>query len=215
MFGNLHHKLFAAIYDPMQAAGERTWLGAARADLLGDISGTVAEIGGGTGANLPHYRSADRVVICEPDAEMRARLGDKLGRAHVPVETSADAADAIDAPDNSFDAVVSTLVLCTVPDPSAAFAEARRVLRPGGRLYFLEHVRGHDEKVIRTKERIEPVWSWLALGCHVTRDTVGLLESDGWTVEVRNEISPSKLPGFLKPFVQGVATPPGNGEASS
>lgn len=209
MLGNLHHKLFAAIYDPMQAAGERTWLGAARSELLHDVTGTVAEIGGGTGANLAHYRSADRVVIGEPDDEMRARLGDKLGRAHVPVETSADSADAIDAPDDSFHAVVSTLVLCTVPDPSAAFAEARRVLRPGGRLFFLEHVRGHDEAVIRRKERIEPFWSWLALGCHVTRDTVGLLESDGWSVEVRNELSPSKLPAFLKPFVLGVATPTG------
>ncbi|MEZ5171633.1 MAG: class I SAM-dependent methyltransferase [Acidimicrobiia bacterium] len=208
MFGNLHHKLFAAIYDPVQAAGERTWLGAARADLLGDIGGTVAEIGGGTGANLPHYRRADRVVIGEPDDEMRARLSDKLGRARVPVEMSANPADAIDAPDDSFDAVVSTLVLCTVPDPSAVFAEARRVLRPGGRLYFLEHVRGDDGSVIRRKERIDPFWSWLSLGCHVTRDTVGMLESEGWTVEVRREFGPSKLPAFLKPFVLGVATPP-------
>lgn len=214
MAGTLHEKLFAAIYDPMQAAGERTWLGATRADLLGGITGTVAEIGGGTGANLPHYRAADRVVIGEPDDEMRARLGDKLGRARVPVAISADSADRIEAPDDSFDAVVSTLVLCTVPDPSAALAETRRVLRPGGRLYFLEHVRGHDDDVIRKKERIEPFWSWLALGCHVTRDTVGLLESEGWDVDVRNELAPSKLPAFLKPFVVGVATPPGAGEPS-
>lgn len=207
MGGTLHHKLFAAIYDPFQAAGERTWLGAARSDLLGDIGGDVLEIGGGTGANLVHYRSADRVVIGEPDEEMRRRLGDKLGRSRVPVEVTPDAAEHVDAPDNSFDAVVATLVLCSVDDPEAVFAEARRVLKPGGTLYFLEHVRGDDERWIRRKQRMEPLWQWLALGCRLTRDTPGMLESAGWSVDVRREMAPSKLPKFLTPFIVGTATP--------
>lgn len=208
MSGTLHAKLFAAIYDPFQAAAENTWLGAARDDLLADVGGDILEIGGGTGANLVHYKSADRVVIGEPEAEMRARLADKLGRSRVPVEITSDAAERIDAPDNSFDAVVSTLVLCSVEDPRAFFAEARRVLRPGGKLYFLEHVRGDDEKWIRRKERIEPLWEWIALGCRLTRDTSGILESEGWSVDVRREMAPSKLPKLLTPVIMGVATPP-------
>lgn len=207
MGGTLHHKLFATIYDSFQAAAERTWLGAARDDLLSDITGDVLEIGGGTGANLVHYKSADRVVIGEPDPEMRARLGDKLGRSRVPVEITSDSGERVDAPDDSFDAVVSTLVLCSVEDPPAVFAEARRVLRPGGTLYFLEHVRGDDEQWIRRKERIEPVWQWIALGCHLTRDTRGILESEGWSVDVHREMAPSKLPKLLTPFIAGTATP--------
>ncbi len=207
MGGTLHRKLFAAIYDPFQAAGERTWLGAARSELLGDIGGDVLEIGGGTGANLVHYRSADRVVIAEPDDEMRAHLLDKLGRSRVPVEVTADSAEHVNAPDDSFDAVVSTLVLCSVEDPPAVFAEVRRVLKPGGKLYFLEHVRGDDERWIRRKQRVEPVWKWVGLGCRLTRDTPGILESEGWSVEVRREMTPSKVPKILTPFVLGVATP--------
>ena len=129
------HPIFAAFYDPMAASAER------RRRLLAGARGAVLEIGGGTGANLAYYRDVDRVTVAEPDSFMRKRLGQKLAEVHVPVEVSDAGAEALPFPDGSFDTVVSTLVLCTVPDQESALDEVRRVLRPGGRLLGIEHVR--------------------------------------------------------------------------
>ncbi|MDQ4106454.1 MAG: class I SAM-dependent methyltransferase, partial [Actinomycetota bacterium] len=128
------HRLFAALYDRLGAAAERGWLGERRARLLSEARGEVLEIGGGTGANLPYYRDAQRVVVTEPDPFMREKLWPKLAQTDVPVEVSDAGAQRLPFADGSFDVVVSTLVLCTVPDQRAALAETRRVLRPGGRL---------------------------------------------------------------------------------
>ena len=135
------HRLFAALYDRMNATVER------RQALL---SGARGEVGGGTGANLPHYRDVERVTLSEPDPFMR----EKLVAAGVPVEVSDAGAEALPAPDGAFDTVVSTLVLCTVPDQRAALREVRRVLRPGGRLLFIEHMRG-EGRAARWQDRIE------------------------------------------------------------
>ncbi len=202
----LHHKVFATLYDRFNGAAERSWLGRAREELLADVEGEVIEIGGGTGANLEHYRAADRVVVSEPDEQMRARLeGKKLALAKVPVELSGDPAEALDYPDDRFDAAVSTLVLCTVPNPRAALGEIRRVVRPGGRLLFIEHVRGDDGRRLRWKHRLEPAWSRFALGCRLTQDTVGLLEREGFTVDVHRVHEPRRVPPIVKPFVVGEA----------
>ena len=114
------HPIFAALYDPIGASMERRWMGGRRRRLLAGARGAVLEIGGGTGANLAHYRDVDRVTIAEPDPFMRSRIGPKLEDARVPVEVSAAGAEALPFPDGSFDTVVSTLVLCTVPDQEAA-----------------------------------------------------------------------------------------------
>ncbi len=203
---SLHHKAFALLYDPLNSIGERTWMGRAREQLVGPATGQILEIGAGTGANLSHYEQAERVVLTEPDVEMRERLRSKLGQASVPVEVSPDSADHLDFPDASFDVVVSTLVLCTVPDPAATVAEARRVLRPGGKLLFIEHVRGDDSRRLKVKRFVEPLWSWVALGCRITQDTVGLLEQAGFAVDVTEVMEPSKVPPVVKPFLMGVAT---------
>ena len=114
------HPIFAALYDPL--APLRSGGGWVRAGerLLAGARGAVLEIGGGTGANLAHYRDVDRVTIAEPDPFMRSRIGPKLEDARVPVEVSAAGAESLPFPDGSFDTVVSTLVLCTVPDQEAA-----------------------------------------------------------------------------------------------
>jgi ubiquinone/menaquinone biosynthesis C-methylase UbiE len=135
------HSIFAALYDPIGASMERRWMGGRRRRLLAGARGAVLEIGGGTGANLAHYRDVDRVTIAEPDPFMRRRLDQKLTDARVPVEVSPAGTEELPFPDGSFDTVVSTLVLCTVPDQESALDEVRRVLRPGGRLLFIEHVR--------------------------------------------------------------------------
>ena len=130
--------------------------------------GVVVEIGAGTGANLEWYRGVDRLVLVEPSPSMRARLAAVAGDAEV-VDATADRLPLTDA---SVDAVVATLVLCSVPDQPAALAEVRRVLRPGGSLLLLEHVRTDDPGTARWQDRLDPVWRHLAQGCHPNRDTV-------------------------------------------
>lgn len=199
------HPVFAALYDRLNGAMERGWMGERRARLLSGAQGVVLEIGGGTGANLPHYRSVERVTVSEPDPFMREKLRPKLARARVPVELSEAGAEALPFEDDSFDTVVSTLVLCTVPDPDRALAEIRRVLRPGGQLLFIEHVRG-EGSVARWQDRIGPLWSFLLAGCHPNRDTVSSMRESGFEVEVLESFYPPVPLCSLTPHVQGAAS---------
>src|SRR5919106_3864261 len=199
------HPIFAALYDPMAASAERRWMGERRRRLLAGARSAVLEIGGGTGANLAHYRNVDRVTIAEPDPFMRNRSGPKLEEARVPVEVSAAGAEALPYPDASLDTVVSTLVLCTVPDQEAALDEVRRVLRPGGRLLFIEHVRAAGSAA-RWQDRLEPLWRRLLGGCHPNRDTVAAIEEAGFEIETFESFYPPDPLSALMPHVQGSAT---------
>lgn len=199
------HWLFAALYDRLNATAERTWMGGRRSRLLLGARGSVLEIGGGTGANLPHYRNVERVVVAEPDPFMRRKLNSKLGQAHVPVETSDADAQRLPFEDGSFDVAVSTLVLCTVPDQRLALAEVQRVLRPGGALLFMEHVRG-EGSAARWQDRIEPLWTRLCAGCHPNRDTVAAIEASGFRVGGLERFEPPVPLSGLTPHVQGSAT---------
>src|SRR5215203_4586594 len=199
------HPVFAALYDPISASMERRWMGGRRRRLLVVARGAVLEIGGGTGANLAHYRDVDRVVVAEPDPFMRRRLDQKVSDARVPVEVSAARAEELPFPDGSFDTVVSTLVLCTVPDQEAALDEVRRVLRPGGRLLFIEHVRAAGSAA-RWQDRLEPLWRRLLGGCHPNRDTVAAIEEAGFEIEMFESFYPPEPLSGLIPHVQGSAT---------
>jgi len=199
------HPIFAALYDPIGASAERRWMGERRRRLLTGAWGAVLEIGGGTGANLQHYRDVDRVIVAEPDPFMRKRLGPKLGDARVPVEVSTAGAEALPFPDGSFDTVVSTLVLCTVPDQESALDEVRRVLRPGGRLLFIEHVRAAGP-IGRWQDRLDPLWRRLLGGCHPNRDTVTAIEEAGFEIETFESFYPPGPLSGLTPHVQGSAT---------
>ena len=202
---SIRHRLFAALYDQMNAAAESRWMGKRRANLLADVHGVVLEIGGGTGANLPYYRDVERLVIAEPDPFMRKQLRPKLAQASVPVEVSDADAQSLPFADGSFDTVVSTLVFCTIPDPQASLMEIRRVLRPaGGRLLFLEHVRG-EGKVARWQDRLQPLWSWLLAGCHPNRDTGTTVETTGFRVEKLERFEPPVPLSAFAPCVQGAA----------
>lgn len=179
-------------------------MGDRRSRLLSGARGEVLEIGGGTGANLPHYHDAQRVVIAEPDPFMRKKLWPKLTRTGIPVEVSDAGAQSLPFPDDSFDVVVSTLVLCTVPDQREALAEIRRVLRPGGRLLFLEHVRG-PVGVARWQDRILPLWRRLFAGCHPNRDTLTSIQAAGFEVRNLERFHPPVPFSNIVPHVQGVA----------
>ena len=200
------HRVFAAVYDRLNAGAERTWLGKRRADLVARATGQVLEIGAGTGANLAHYRDVERVVAAEPDPAMRARLRSRLDRAAVPIEVSDAPAEHLGFPDASVDTVVCTLVLCSVADPDAALAELRRVLRPGGRLLVLEHVRGEGRRA-RWQDRVTPLWRRVGAGCHPNRDTVAAIERAGFHLEHQERFDPPRVPAIIRPFVEVVAGP--------
>lgn len=200
-------RLCAAIYDPFMRASERACLGVWRSELLSNAEGRVLEIGAGTGRNLEHYpEGLERLVVSEPDPHMRRRLEQESARLGRSVEVATASADALPFADASFDTVVSTLVLCSVPDPNASLAEVRRVLAPGGRFVFLEHVAADDRpERLRWQERLDPLWRRIAGGCRLTRRTHELIESTGFEMEwVRRESVRKALP-IVRASVRGLA----------
>jgi ubiquinone/menaquinone biosynthesis C-methylase UbiE len=206
------HPIFARFYDRMTAATERAGLGAMRHELLAAAAGRVLELGAGTGHNLEHYTDAvTDLVMTEPDPHMARRLRERLAEDHGAagnpsvVETPAE-----DLPfdDGSFDAVVATLVLCTVDDPVKALSEARRVLVEDGRLLFIEHVRSTRPGLGRWQDRLQRPWGFLAAGCHPNRPTDQLLADGGFWIDSLERGKLPKAPPIVRPLIRGVARRP-------
>ena len=199
----------AATYDAMTAATEAAGLADWRRDLLVGLEGDVLEIGAGTGHNLRWYPPAvTRLVLTEPDPHMRARLQAKLGATAGPtvVEMRPDSSDRLGFDDATFDAVVATLVLCSVPDPDATLAEIRRVLRPGGQFVYLEHVAAIERpRTLRWQRCFEPVWKRLAGNCHLTRSTELAILAAGFDLETERREAMPKAPPILRTSVRGSA----------
>ncbi len=199
-------RLFAAVYDRGLKSTEEAGLRQMRGELLAEAKGRVLEIGAGTGANLSLYPDAvTELVTVEPDPHMAKRLREKLhgsSRTATVVEAPAERMPFEDA---SFDTAVATLVLCTVPDPAAAIAEVTRVLKPGGRLLFVEHVRAQDPSLARWQDRLEKPWRFLGDGCHCNRDTIATIAASRFELEdvVRDQLP--KAPPIVRPLVRGSA----------
>ena len=198
--------LFACVYDRFTAGAEQAGLRAHRERLLSGARGRVLEIGAGTGANLPFYREADSVTVAEPEAAMARRLARRIREQPRTIEMLRAPADRLPVPDAHFDTVVSTLVLCTVPDQAAALRELRRVLKPGGMLLFLEHVRAEDPALAVWQDRLNGVNRIIAYGCNCNRPTVAAIAAAGFTITSLQREDFPKAPPFVRPLVIGAAT---------
>jgi ubiquinone/menaquinone biosynthesis C-methylase UbiE len=203
-------RIFAAAYDPGSKAAEEAGLRQMRRELLAGAGGRVLELGAGTGANLDLYPDeVEDLVLLEPGPHMAKRLQAKMSQSERGAELIETSAERLPFDDDSFDTAVATLVLCTIPDPAAALAEIARVLKPGGRLLFLEHVRAEDPGLARWQDRFEQTWRFLADGCHCNRDTVATLEASPLRVErVEHDRLPKAAP-IVRPLVRGSALVPG------
>ena len=204
---SLNSRIFAAVYDRMSARFEKAGGTEMRSRLLARASGRVLEIGAGTGSNLAHYpEGVEELVVTEPESPMLRRLERKVSAARPATRVVQTEGESLPFDDGSFDTVVSTLVLCTVRDPAATLAEIRRVLAPGGRFLFLEHVRSDEPKLARWQDRLNPVWHAVAMRCNCNRPTLETIEAAGFAVGdvARGELP--KSPRLVRPYVLASAT---------
>lgn len=202
-------RAYAAVYDWVVGRVDRRGAREHRRRLVEEAAGETLEVAAGTGVNLPLYRDASRVVGLEPDAAMRARAQGAARRAAVPVEVADGDALRLPFADGSFDTVVFSLGLCTIPDPRRALAEAARVLRGGGTLRFYEHVRAADPRRARWQDRLAGAWRLIGRGCRPNQDTVGLVEAAGFRVTSLDAFDVDAVPPVVRPHVLGVAEAPG------
>ncbi len=200
-------RVFALLYDPFLSVGEKAGVGALRQELLTRASGTTVELGSRTGLNLRFYpETIDELILTEPDAAMRKRLARRL-------EQKWGSSRVLDAPgeclpfeDETVDTVVSTFVLCTVDAPDAALQEIRRVLRPGGRPLFLEHVRSESPRLAHWQDRLAGPWQRFPEGCRCNRATGELIRSSGLELEEMYEARWRAMPPIVRPPLSGVGT---------
>ena len=199
--------LAAHLYEPSMWLGERAGMRARRRRLLGRAHGRTIEIGSGTGLNLAHYPAAvDELILTEPDPGMRERLQRRSERERPGTRVLDDDAGALSVEDGSVDTVVSTLVLCSVDDPGLVLGELARILRPGGQLLFIEHVRSESPRFARWQDRLERPWRRFASGCRCNRDTLALIDAAGFTADARHETWRWSPPP-VRPLIVGRATP--------
>ncbi|HKF34307.1 MAG TPA: class I SAM-dependent methyltransferase [Jatrophihabitantaceae bacterium] len=197
-------RLYAFMYDRIGRGSEAAGLQRERVALLAQARGNTVEIGAGTGLNLDHYPpTVTHLTLVEPDRHMRKRLRQRVAQIRPDAAVLDARAESLPLPDASVDTVVVTFVLCSVADQNAALAEITRVLRPGGQLLFLEHVRDTDPQIADKQDHAPFLYSWI--GCHPNRATLeAITHSPLSVVNVRHGQVP-KAPVIERPMVVGVA----------
>jgi SAM-dependent methyltransferase len=199
------HPVFARCYARTSHLMEAE-IGDHRRRLLAGLAGRVLEVGAGNGLNFPHYPAAvTEVLAVEPEPYLRRLALAAARQAPVPIRVVAGTAEALPAPDGAMDAVVASLVLCTVADLDRALAEIRRALRPGGWLRFFEHARATDPRLARWQDRLERPWGWVTGGCHPNRDTVAAIAAAGLRVVRLDRFDLKAMPPPARGHVLGVA----------
>ncbi len=200
--------LVSFIYDKFMNLPEKACLRAWREELLKQVYGNVLEIGAGTGANLPFYPElVTSLVLSEPDKHMRRQLVIKAGKSTLKdVSVSSASVETLNADEASYDFVVASLVCCSVKSPEAALDQIHRVLKPGGRFVFIEHVAADENsKIRRWQDRINPLWRKMADNCHLNRETEKAIESAGFQISEIKRESMSKMIPLVSPVIRGIA----------
>jgi SAM-dependent methyltransferase len=204
----LRNRIFALTYDRQMAGTEKAGLRHLRSQLVSEATGHVLEVGAGTGLNLPFYGAAVLgLALTEPDPSMLRRLQRAVGRAGRPATVLRAPAEDLPFDEATFDVVVSTLVLCGVEDQPRAVREIRRVLKPGGQLLFVEHVRSPSEALARRQDRL----NWLnraVAGCDCNRPTLQTLQRGAFVITDLADGELPKAPSFVRPLIIGRATRP-------
>jgi ubiquinone/menaquinone biosynthesis C-methylase UbiE len=204
---SLRERMFASVYDRLSARSEQAFGAELKRKLLADARGRVLEIGVGTGLSFLHYPPVDELAGVDPSEPMLRRARRRAGELGRDVTLLEAPAEALPFEDESFDTVVTLAVLCTVDDPIRALQEIHRVLRPGGRFIFLEHVRADDPSLARWQDRLDRPWGWFAGGCHPNRRTLEAIEAAGFEVIQLERKDLPDIPRLVRPNVMGFATP--------
>ncbi|MFZ3580140.1 class I SAM-dependent methyltransferase [Virgibacillus sp. DJP39] len=173
---------FPRIYDMAMRPLEQTKFKKIRTTLLDEAVGRILEVGSGTGVNFPYYRNATHVDAIEPNPTMRQQSYKNVRNSHVPIQTYSVKAEKLPFADNSFDSVVATLVFCTIPDPLQALEEIQRVGKPGAKLLLFEHVKVNQAFLEKTQDVLTPLWKQVCDGCHLNRDTLGILNQSNFSI---------------------------------
>lgn len=199
-------RIFALVYNPFLWLGEIAGMRSRRSALLGNARGRVVEIGAGTGLNVRHYPDeVDELVLTEPDEAMRRRLTRSLQRSGRVARIVDAPAERLPLANASVDTVVSTLVLCTVPDPERTLGEIARVLRPDGQLLFVEHVRASSRFLAACQDLLLRPWRGFAGGCYCNRRTADPMRASGFRVDA-DDAAWRGMPQIVRPIVVGRAT---------
>lgn len=175
--------MFSHLYDFLMVPQDALGLWKLRAKTVGAAAGRVLEVGVGSGLNVRHYRGVTEVVGLDPDPVLLAKARRRAAAAPFVVRLVRGDCQALPFPDASFDTVVETLIFCTVPDALRGLEELRRVVRPGGVIRLLEHVRSPYRRTGRFQDLVAPVWAWAFGGCRPNRDTVPLVRRAGIVIE--------------------------------
>ena len=197
--------VFPFLYDHLGRLVERELAGRRRA-VLARARGRVLEIGVGTGFNLAHYPPAvQELTITDPAPGMLRRATERAQALRRPVHAIEASAERLPFDDRSFDTVVSTLVLCSVEDQDKALSEIWRVLKPGGQLLFIEHVRADESRLVRWQDRLERPWGLVAGGCHPNRPTLERIRAASFEVQELEHGKLPKSPPIVRPLISGYA----------
>lgn len=200
-------RVFATVYDAAFLLAERRGLREIRGEVVGRAAGRVLELGAGTGLNLAHYSDAvSELLLTEPDLHMAERLRRRVAAVSAAASVLGAPAESLPVDDASIDVVVSTLVLCTVPDPAETLSEIQRVLRPGGSFLFVEHVRADSARMARWQDRLNRSWSWYACGCQCNRDTVSTIEASSLRITALRRDRLRWISPLVRPLIAGTAT---------